>query len=156
MPHVKKGYNAMLQNVISTLKHSPEEMSHVLTKSEEVVAAANDMTKDEIALISAYLKADLKEFSSNYEESKSGPFYLTLTNTMWQGLLEITDRTKVEWVELFQDLEHQGVYTAGEIIGLGTLICEKCNHKTEYTHAESIVPCIRCGHEQFTRQALEP
>ncbi|EFH75881.1 LOW QUALITY PROTEIN: conserved hypothetical protein, partial [Vibrio cholerae RC385] len=26
---------------------------------------------------------------------------------------------KVEWVELFADLEHQGLYQAGDMIGLG-------------------------------------
>ena len=69
------------------------------------------MTKDELALVSAYVKSDLKEFAESFEESKAGPFYLMIADSIWQGLLDITDRTKVEWVELFDDLEHQGLST---------------------------------------------
>lgn len=56
------------------------------------------------------------------------------------GLLDITDRTKVEWVELFADLEHQGLYQAGDMIGLGVLICDQCGHKTEFNHPTEIEP----------------
>jgi rubrerythrin len=156
MPKRKAGYEEMIDEVVDNLKHSPEEVQHVLEKSGQVVEAANDMTKDELALISAYVKSDLKEFAENYEESKSGPFYLMIANSIWQGLLDITDRTKVEWLELFQDLEHQGVYSAGEMIGLGVLVCEKCGHKTEYNHPTTITPCIKCNHKSFSRQSLKP
>ncbi|NLS14180.1 zinc ribbon-containing protein [Vibrio sp. SM6] len=152
----KSGYEEMLQDVIETLKHSPDEVQRVIESSEKVVSAANDMTKDELALISAYVRADLKAFADEYQESKSGPFYLTIADSIWQGLLEITDRTKVEWVELFDDLQHQGVYEAGEVIGLGTLVCETCGHKMTYIHPTVIIPCIQCGHHHFVRQSLEP
>ncbi|OBT12880.1 hypothetical protein A9264_15755 [Vibrio sp. UCD-FRSSP16_10] len=150
------GYEKLLSNVVQTLKNSPDEINHVISNSEKVVEAANDMTKDELALISAYVKSDLQEFASSFEESKSGPFYLMITNTVWQSLLDITDKTKVEWVEFFQDLDHQGVYKVGELIGLGTLVCEKCGHKTQYNHPTEIISCAKCGHDEFTRQALNP
>ncbi|MBE4607012.1 zinc ribbon-containing protein [Vibrio navarrensis] len=156
MPKRKTGYEEMLEDVIETLKHSPDEVNQVLQTSGKVISAANDMTKYELALISAYVKADLKEFADSYEESKSGPFYLTIADSIWQGLLEITDRTKVEWVELFEDLEHQGLYEAGEVIGLGNLVCDECGHKTSYNHPTVIIPCIKCGHTGFSRQALKP
>jgi hypothetical protein len=109
-----------------------------------------------LALVSAYVKSDLKEFAENYEESKNSPFSLMIADSIWQGLLEITDRTKVEWVELFDDLEHQGLYEAGEVIGLGVLVCDECGHKTEYNHPTEIIPCSKCGCTGFSRQALKP
>ncbi|KOO02182.1 zinc ribbon-containing protein [Vibrio nereis] len=156
MPKRKEGYEEMFEDVVDTLKHSPEEVNRVLETSGKVVGAANDLTKDEIALVSAYVKSDLKEFAENYEESKSGPFYLMVADSIWQGLLEITDRTKVEWVELFEDLEHQGLYQAGEVIGLGVLVCDQCGHKTEYNHPTVIIPCTKCGCTGFSRQSLKP
>ena len=110
MPKKKALYEEVVEEVIETLKHSPEELNNKIETSGKYAKAANDMTKDELSLISAYVKSDLKEFSESYEESKGGPFYLMITDSIWQGLLDITDRTKVEWVELFQDLEHQGLY----------------------------------------------
>lgn len=74
MPKRKTGYEEMLEDVIETLKHSPEEVNKAIETSGKVVEAANDLTKDELALIKAYVKSDLKEFSENYEDSKSGPF----------------------------------------------------------------------------------
>lgn len=156
MPKRTSGYEEKFAEVVETIKHSPEELNHVLETSGEVAHAAKDMTKDELALISAYLKSDLKEFAEEYEEGKSGPFYLMIANSIWQGLLDITDRTRVEWMELFQDLEHQGVYKAGDVIGLGNLVCEKCGHKTQYNHPTVIEPCSKCGCEEFSRVPLKP
>ncbi|CAK4069107.1 MULTISPECIES: zinc ribbon-containing protein [Vibrio] len=156
MPKRKTGYEEMFEDVVEALKRSPDEVNHVLETSGKVVDAANDLTKDELALVSAYVKSDLKEFADNYEDSKNGPFYLMIADSIWQGLLEITDRTKVEWVELFEDLEHQGLYEAGEVIGLGALVCDKCGHKTEYNHPTIIIPCTKCGCKGFSRQALKP
>ena len=156
MPKRKSSYEDMFDDVVEALKHSPEEVNHVLETSGKYVDAANDMTKDELALISAYMKSDLKEFSDSYEHSKSGPFYQMVTNSIWQALLEITDRTKVEWAELFADLEHQGLYEAGEVIGLGILVCDKCGHQTQYNHPTKIIACIQCGHKAFSRKPLKP
>ena len=156
MPKKKALYEEIVEDVIETLKHSPDELNNKIETSSKYAKAANDMTKDELALISAYVKSDLKEFSENYEESKSGPFYLMVANSIWHGLLEITDRTKVEWVELFQDLEHQGLYKTGDMIGLGILVCENCGYKVEYNHPTEVVNCIKCGNNGFSRQPLKP
>ncbi|MCX9559447.1 zinc ribbon-containing protein [Vibrio cholerae] len=152
----KASYEALLEEVVETLKHSPDGVNEIVESSAKYVDAVNDLTKDELALISAYVKADLKEFSQSFEQSKSSPFYLMITNSIWQGLLDITDRTKVEWVELFADLEHQGLYQAGEMIGLGVLICDQCGHKTEFNHPTEIEPCSQCGGKAFSRQPLKP
>ncbi len=156
MPKRTSGYEEKFAEVVETLKQSPEELNHVLETSGEVAHAASTMTKDELALISAYLKSDLKEFAEEFEESKSGPFYLMIANSIWQGLLDITDRTRLEWMELFQDLEQQGIYKSGDVIGLGNLVCEKCGHRTQYNHPTMIEPCSECGCEEFTRVPLKP
>lgn len=69
----KTGYEALLEEVVETLKQSPEEVDHIIETSGKVVAAANDLTKDELALISAYVKADLKAFSENMNKVKIVP-----------------------------------------------------------------------------------
>ncbi len=167
MPERKLSYEEKFEEVVQTLKHSPEELTKVLETTGEIAHAASDMTKDELALVSAYVKSDLKEFTENYfaesqfaenepENNKESPFLIMIKDSMWQALLDITDRTKVEWVELFEDLEHQGVYRKGDIIGLGHLVCEKCGHKTQYIHPTVIEPCCHCGCAEFSRIALKP
>ncbi|UGA54116.1 zinc ribbon-containing protein [Vibrio sp. DW001] len=156
MPKRKLGYEEKFEEVVEALKQSPEELKKALETSGEVAHAASDMTKDEIALVSAYVKSDLKEFADNYQESKESPFSIMVADSIWQALLDITDRTKVEWVELFEDLEHQGVYQVGDVIGLGHLICEKCGQKTRYIHPTTVHSCSKCGGQAFTRVSLKP
>lgn len=156
MPKRKLEYQDKFEQVVEALKHSPEELHKVLETTGEVANAASDLTKDEIALVRAYVKADLKEFADNYQQSKTSPFSIMIADTIWQALLDITDKTKVEWVELFEDVEHQGIYTSGEIVGLGHLVCEKCGDKTLYTHPTIIPSCRKCGCDQFSRVALKP
>ncbi|MFC1237358.1 zinc ribbon-containing protein [Vibrio sp. F74] len=156
MPKRKLGYEEKFEEVVEALKQSPEELKKALETSGEVAHAASDMTKDEIALVSAYVKSDLKEFADNYQESKESPFSIMVADSIWQALLDITDRTKVEWVELFEDLEHQGVYQVGDVIGLGHLICEKCGQKTRYIHPTTVHSCSNCGGQAFTRVSLKP
>lgn len=144
-------YESLLNDIIEMLKKSPKEIENIVQVSEKVADAASDMTKDELSLISAYVQADLKEFADSYEESKSGPFYLMIKNSIWEGLASITDNTRLEWQELFSELENQGVYEAGDLIALGVLKCEKCGHQMEYNHPTEIIPCTACGHRFFSR-----
>ncbi len=173
----KLNYEEKFEEVVQALKHSPEEFTKVLETTGEIAHAASDMTKDELALVSAYVKSDFKEFIDNYFaedklsgnndsdsnpesledlENKESPFLIMIQDSIWQALLDITDRTKIEWLELFEDIEHQGVYRKGEVIGLGHLVCEKCGHKTQYTHPTIIEPCCHCGCAEFSRIALTP
>ena len=52
MSKSKSGYEEMFEDVVEVLKHSPDEINRVLETSEKLVEAANDMTKDELALVS--------------------------------------------------------------------------------------------------------
>ncbi|MGO1295981.1 MAG: zinc ribbon-containing protein [Vibrio sp.] len=154
MPKHKSEYETLMQNVVDSLKKSPTELHHIIETSKEVLNAASDMTKDEWALLSAYVESDVKEFAESFEESKSGPFYLTITNSIWQGLMDITDTTKVEWLELTQELEKRGLYEEGDMISLGVLVCEKCGQRTEYTHPSQVIACTACGNRAFHRQSM--
>lgn len=156
----KTDYEALLEQVTETLKHSPDELKHWAEVTEKYRQAASDMTKDELALISAYLKRDVQEFGQNADESPApfgdSPFYRVVKETIWEGLAEATDKTQIEWHEVMGDLKHQGVYEAGEIVGLGHLVCEKCGHDEVITHVKEISPCLNCGHTRFTRKPLSP
>ncbi|MCE0493016.1 zinc ribbon-containing protein [Vibrio salinus] len=144
-------YEKLLSEVIKTLKQSPKEIENIIDTSEKAIEAASDMTKDELELMSAYLRSDLKEFSESFEESKSGSFYLMIENSIWEGLASITDKTCLEWNEMFSELEKRGVYQKGDLISFGTLICDKCGHKEEYNHPCEVIACTQCGHKTFSR-----
>lgn len=80
----------------------------------------------------AAVKRDLEEFARSYEEShedeSDSVFMRVIKESLWQELADITDKTQLEWREVFQDLNHHGVYHSGEVVGLGNLVCEKCHY----------------------------
>ncbi|WP_419205331.1 zinc ribbon-containing protein [Photobacterium leiognathi] len=160
MTQQKAHYEALLEKVTETLKNSPQELKKFIETTELYGKAASDMTKDELALIEAYLKSDLKTFSEEAKNSpepfKESPFYQLVSETIWQHLAEITDKTQLEWLEVMDDIKHKGVYHSGELVGLGHLVCEKCGHQQTITHVTRIEPCIKCGCKEFSRQPLEP
>lgn len=85
----------------------------------------------------AAVKRDLEEFARSYEEShedeSDSVFMRVIKESLWQELADITDKTQLEWREVFQDLNHHGVYHSGEVVGLGNPVCEKCHYHRRYT-----------------------
>ena len=59
MSKQKKGYNTIFEHVMNVMERSPEEFQRWAKSSEEVVDAASDMTKDEMSLISNYVKREI-------------------------------------------------------------------------------------------------
>ncbi|MDA9556250.1 hypothetical protein N9R79_01935 [Vibrio sp.] len=148
-------YEFMVKDVVETLQHTPEELKHSLDKSVEVLQAASDMTKDELALVASYVKADLSVFAKERNTLLNAPFSLMIKESMWQALLDITDKTQVEWQELFIDFEHNGEYKTGDMVGLGVLSCQQCTHEVTYRYPEVVQPCIECNGHVFSRRPIE-
>ncbi|OOF10947.1 MULTISPECIES: zinc ribbon-containing protein [Salinivibrio] len=154
----KDTQQSIIERVKDALENSPESLARWVELSEQYLKAAADLTKDEWALIEAYFKRDVKAFGAQYDKSQadeidSEVFNDLIADTIWEQLAEITDRTQLEWREVFDDLQHQGVYEAGEIVGLGILQCEQCQHQTRHNRVDVIHPCVKCGHRFFTRRA---
>lgn len=164
MSEQKAQYRLFIQRVRDALERSPEELQRWVELSERYFNAASEMTKDELALIEAYFKRDVQTFSERYQLSDSqlpeeheedGQLFRDLiANSLWEQLAEITDKTQLEWRDVLRDIQHQGVYQSGEVVGLGILICEKCGHQTEHCHVEVLKPCNKCGCKAFSRKAL--
>jgi len=151
MPKRKSQYEILLLEVIKMLKKSPKEIENILDTSVKAVETASEMTKKELTQISSYVQSDLKEFADSFEDSKNGPFYLMIENSLWEGLASLSDKTKLEWDETFSELSHRGVYEVGDLISLGSLQCDKCGHKEEYNHPCDVIACTQCGHNTFSR-----
>ncbi|MBS8835738.1 zinc ribbon-containing protein, partial [Escherichia coli] len=83
-------------------------------------------------------------------------FMRVIKESLWQELADITDKTQLEWREVFQDLNHHGVYHSGEVVGLGNLVCEKCHFHLPIYTPEVLTLCPKCGHDQFQRRPFEP
>src|SRR5690606_21885938 len=100
------------------------------------------------------------EFARSYEESQDeiadSVFMRVIKESLWQELADITDKTQLEWREVFQDLNHHGVYHSGEVVGLVNLVCEKCDHHIAVYTPEVLPRRRKAAHGIFHRLPLEP
>lgn len=133
-----------------------ENLRHWLQEVEAFVVAAEDLTKDELALTSAYVHDELSEFLDAPGGYQDSAFFNALQNTAWEWLLAVTDRTQIEQMAVEDDLRHSDGYQAGEWMAPGQKVCKQCGHREVLTHAIMIIPCLHCSSEHFQRQSLQP
>lgn len=126
-------------------------------RSHARFAAVKELTSDEFAQKSQYLKRDLAMFFHHYQaDMAESEFIQAIKESAWQELAEMTDKSQLEWHELEQDFRHQGVYEQGEWVGMGVIVCKNCHYKMTFVHPEQLTACPECKHGRFLREALAP
>ena len=126
--------------------------------SKEYLAIKEQAKAEELALVEQFLKRDIASFlqEKNAKDLSHSPTMITVENTLWHWLSEITDRSQVEWHEVAQDFKHHGYYETGEIVGQGTMVCTACGHEAKIEFPGVISDCTECDNGEFTREALAP
>ena len=124
----RQGYEAFIAQLKKqweeTEEFQGERLNRMIAKVQAYLEAAGDLTQDELALIAEYVKRDLGNYDESRAEVPESAFMLALKDTVWSWLADVTDRAQVEWSELADELEHKGVYRAGDWVGLGVLVCD--------------------------------
>ncbi|MBL1378738.1 zinc ribbon-containing protein [Zobellella iuensis] len=153
----KKGYEAFVEELHRQWQAAENTtIKELVEKTQAYMEAAGDLTKDELALIAEYVKRDLAEVGHSGDEFRDSVFYRRISETVWGWLAGATDKSQLEWREFVQDLEHNGEYRAGEVVGPGQYDCTLCAHVHEITHPEVLTTCLECGHDSFIRRPLMP
>lgn len=158
----KKGY---LMEVYQELNNWLDEMKSIqkpkitqLVKQAKLyIEAAENMSQEKVNQFTDNLKYDLHDFYQQNQSQAQHSIYLGLLNeTLWSNLAQLTDKSQVEWAELMDDFEHDGIYKAGDIIGFGELVCQQCDQQITITHLSEVPACAECGGDSFIRLPLDP
>ncbi len=158
----RQGYEAFIAQLRKqweeTEEFQGERLNRMIARVQAYMEAAGDLTKDELALIAEYVKRDLGNYDEGRkdEQVEESAFMLALKDTAWSWLADVTDRTQVEWQELADELEHKGVYRAGDWVGLGVLVCDHCEWRHTVLHPEQLGTCPECGADEYHREPLSP
>lgn len=104
------------------------------------------------------MKRDIASYlhEKNDTDLSHSPTMITVENTVWHWLSGMTDRSQIEWHEVLQDFKHGGVYTSGEIVGQGNMVCVHCTNEMRIEYPGVIPDCPECDGSEFTREALAP
>lgn len=129
-----------------------------IEEAAEMELAAEEMTRDEVELLKAYLRRDLKQLGYYAHETGEGlaawlHFDLDiLEQKIKQSLLDLADKTRVQHELLREQLAHdEDQYLAGEVSAPGTLRCLQCGEQQQLKATEHIQPCAACGALVFER-----
>ena len=160
MNKVAQYYRELVASLTERLKNGERDIDELVASAERRLNEAEGLTRDEVRQVTQAVRRDLEEFARSYQESRDeftdSVFMRVIKESLWQELADITDKTQLEWREVFQDLNHHGVYHSGEVVGLGNLVCEKCHYHLAVYTPDVLPRCPKCGHDQFQRRPFEP
>lgn len=108
-------------------------INELVNQAKAYTKTAEGMTEEKLNQFVDNFTYDLHDFYQLNQAEIKHSIYLNLLNErMWASLAHLTDKSQVEWAELVDDFEHDGIYKVGDIIGFGELVCQQCNEKNSY------------------------
>jgi len=159
---------AAYDRVLERLRQQLDEAGEVswdylqerIEEAAELELAAAEMTRDEVELMKAYLRRDLKQLGYYAHETGDGlaawlHFDLgVLEEKARQALLDLADKTRIQHELLREQLDHdEDQYLAGEVSAPGTFRCLQCGETQQLKATDRIAPCS-CGGVVFERVSL--
>lgn len=160
MNKVAQFYRELIESLSERLRKGERDIDSLVASARKQMNDTGELTRTEIEEVTRAVRRDLEEFARSYGESQEeftdSVFMRVIKESLWQELADITDKTQLEWREVFKDLSHHGVYHSGEVVGLGNLVCENCHHHIAIYTPDVLPVCPKCGHNQFHRRPFEP
>ena len=153
----KSGYESLLDKLTAWIKQSGKQdsvsVANLFKQAKAYLRAAEDLSAEEVRTLENFLLRDLKDMGQRLSEQVDDSLWWQNTKIeLWQLIGQMSDHNQLDWYEMEQDLSHEGIYKAGELVAIGELICTQCGQRHEVSYVERIIPCIECGNESFTRK----
>lgn len=160
MNKLARYYRELMASVTARLNNGERDFDSLVLSARKTLQEGSELTQKEIEQVIQAVQRDLEEFARSYNESQDeftdSVFMRVIKESLWQELADITDKTQLEWREIFKDVNHHGVYHSGEVVGLGNLVCENCHHHIAFYTPEVLPLCPKCSHDLFHRQPFQP
>jgi rubrerythrin len=160
MNKVAQFYRELVSTLSERLRNGERDIDALVEQARVKISQSGELTQREVESLTTAVRRDLEEFARSCDESQDeltdSVFMRVIKESLWQELADITDKTQLEWREVFQDLNHHGVYHSGEVVGLGNLVCEHCHYHLAVYTPDILPRCPKCGHDQFQRRPFEP
>lgn len=138
-------------------QHEITNIVELVAQAKKYAGAAESLSEHKLQQFIDSFRYDLHEFYQQNQAQLQHSIYLTLLNeVLWGKLAQLTDKSQVEWSELLTDLQHQGKYYSGDMIGFGELQCLQCQNKLMIVHLSEVTSCIHCQGREFIRLPLKP
>jgi hypothetical protein len=152
------GYNTMMDKLSEWTEKADEKAGPMIIngvkEAEEFLTELQKWTKEEVNLISRYVKRDLHDAASKMEkENKNFQEWMEfdlhqIEERVLAVFANMADQTRLELDHLKQMANE---WHTGEVTSIGTLACKKCHKEMHFRKAGRIPPCPSCHHTEFER-----
>lgn len=150
-------YNTMLGRVQEGLSDAAKTSSEALSSAREKAVELGELTREEAAKLSSYLERDIQDAASfisqtgqDFKDWFAFDWHL-IERRVFDALASVADRTSIQLGELAERARAASTINAGEVVGPGTLVCDKCGAEMHFMHSHAVPPCPQCHATQFRR-----
>lgn len=159
----KSGYRKLLESLERRWQETSgkESVEQLVKRGMEAYRYSSEISPSQLTEIEMQLQIDLDMYAKGLTRGDNLDIeqnieQLVVENTLWSWLIAITDKSQLEWIELQEDFKHDGLYTSGEVVGLGQFVCKGCNEQISIYHPQEIGQCIHCNGKKFNRAPFNP
>ncbi len=152
-----KAYHDMIKHLHDGFHEAEHSMERSFDIAKSKTRELLGLSDDEAEAVQHYIKRDLGSAPQGSSGNKDTlaewlKFDIELLeNFAIDAFLDVADKTRIEIAKLDLEAHKSGIYTAGEIMGPGTLACRSCKKKTEFKTVNEIAVCSSCGGKKFQR-----
>jgi rubrerythrin len=118
----------------------------------------SDLTSEEVAKVSGYVKRDLDHAADTIAENSEDSFQQWLKfdidlieDFAFNAFMDLADKTRVELALLDEKAKQYHPYHSGEITSPGTFVCEECGKEIAFKSTSKIPECPSCHGKTFVR-----
>lgn len=156
---LREGYERLLERVKNGAQELTwDNLQKDLDDAVEFEDELAEYTRDELALLRAWVERDLKDMRGYLSESGRqvaewlGIDLARLSRRVSESLLSIADRSVVERERFDEDLEAaRADYCEGEMAAPGKMACTHCDAEVVLDQVQLLEPCHQCGNRYFVR-----
>lgn len=103
MNKVAQYYRELVASLSERLRNGERDIDALVEQARQRVMQTGELTRTEVNELTRAVRRDLEEFAMSYEESQEDSVFLrVIKESLWQELADITDKTQLEWREVFQ------------------------------------------------------
>ncbi len=160
-----EAYDRMMERVSASLEEAEEKALPTLRENIEHAAEKavelEELTRDEAEKVAMYLRRDLQDAGKHLADTgeELGSWLRfdmeQIEDRFLEFLARAADQTRLEILELEEQLQADPPHHSGEITGPGTLYCSDCGQAIHFHETGHIPPCPKCHGSNFRRQPVE-
>lgn len=121
MNKVAQFYRELVSTLSERLRNGERDIDALVEQARVRISQSGELTQSEIDNVIRAVRRDLEEFALSYEESQEeltdSVFMRVIKESLWQELADITDKTQLEWREVFQISATTAFITAAKWLG---------------------------------------